>query len=111
MLESAGMTMDDVELLGDLALEDMGEALGEAISTRLRSGSRRLKMGRSHWERMRSNSQARVSIARCPTLTPVPQTWRWLARSQGRAPRGREQLARLVDYTLLDEVLAGRARR
>lgn len=35
----------------------------------------------------------------------------WLARAESRSPRDRATLARLIDYTLLDEVLAERARR
>lgn len=33
----------------------------------------------------------------------------WLAARDGRAPRGRAELARLIDYSLLDEVLSERA--
>ena len=31
---------------------------------------------------------------------------RWMARNQGRQPRSRDTLASLIDYTLLDEILA-----
>jgi sulfonate transport system substrate-binding protein len=46
-------------------------------------------------------------VGKAPDLVDVMvEQEKWLARIGGRAPRDRESLAKLVDYTLLDEVMA-----
>ena len=181
MLESAGMTLDDIELIGDLPLEDMGEALGrgeidalaiwepEAEEGALALGADAIEFsGEGIYREVfnlnstagnladpqkrekikqflaaiieaaeqieRDPRRAQQIVAQMSGHSPeiVAAAWphhtylagkaadlldvlveeeQWLAESQGRAPRSREQLAQLIDYTLLDEVLAERARR
>jgi len=181
MLETVGMAMNDVELVGDLDLADMGEALGrgdidalaiwepEAEEGALALGPDAVEIsGRGVYreifnlnttagnladpdKRMRIKQflgaiiEAADEIERDPRRAQqlvgqmsghspqiIAAAWphhtylagkapdlldvlvaeeRWLAESQGRAPRSREQLAQLIDYTLLDEVLAARGAR
>jgi len=178
MLESVGLTMGDVVLVGDLALADMGEALGrgevDALSiwepeaeegfaalgadaieftgvgiyrevfnlnttqANLDDPVMRAKIKRflsaviDAAEAMKGDPcRAQQLVAQMSGHPPdlVARAWphhtylagsvvdivdvlveeeQWLASIQGRQPRGRAQLERLVDYSLLEEVLAER---
>lgn len=57
-------------------------------------------------------SHHRYLVGKVPDLLDVMvEQERWLARIDGRTPRARSQLAPLLDYSLLDEIMAERGAR